>query len=141
MSSEITSSVELSSENQEKEEISAEYPFFDRLWMRACESNAGLGAWIGYVLSTMLGVALVVLCIPQLWHLGEGHISGLCFGCVKAPVFSLSLDPWQTIAFAGLYLNGVIAGCYGIYQGVLWVYMGGRQLRRQLLKQRRVQGK
>jgi hypothetical protein len=112
-----------------------------RLWVWSCESNYGVGAWLGYTLSTFLGVALVVLCIPQLWQLGEGRVKGLCFGCVIPPVFSLSSDPWQAVAFAGLYLNGVIAGCYGIYQGVLWVYMGGRQLRRQLLKQRREQEK
>lgn len=127
-----------------KPEISSSPPeqphsFWGNIWLQCCEMRPGIGATIGYTLSTVLGVALVVLCVPQLWRLGYGEIKGLCFGCRTAPVFHLASQPWNAIMLACLYLNGLIAGLYGIYQGVLWVYAGSRRLRRQLLRQRRQQ--
>jgi hypothetical protein len=115
------------------------HTFWELAWLKCCERRPGLGAMVGYSLSTFVGVALVVLCIPPLWRLGYGEIQSLCFGCLTPPVYHLSSNPWNVIMLASLYLNGLIAGLYGIYQGLLWAYTGSRQLRRQLIKQRRQQ--
>ncbi len=115
------------------------HTFLGRFWLQCCAISPGMGAMLGYSLSMIFGVALVVLCLPQLWRLGYGEIKGLCFGCAVTPVFQLVLHPWNAIALACLYLNGLIAGLYGIYQSIVWSYTGGRRLRRQLLRQRRQQ--
>lgn len=124
---------------QDAEEQEKPLSFLQRLWLKCSKGRPGIGSAIGYSLSTFLGVALLMLTIPPLWHFGYGEIQGLCFGCKTVPVYRLALQPWSTIGLASLYLNGLVAGLYGIYQGMLWAYTGSRQLRRQLLRQRRQQ--